>query len=185
MSLNIQSLSAKFNELKDTLDVFESKNCLPDIILLQEIWNVPSANLFVLDQYHPLVFKCRSNSNGGGVGIYVKSSHKLFAIVVVSLLSDHFPVIFLKDLYKKHVKLNQSTFRDFSYFNMTHFTNQLSTTDWRGVSLENDLAAAFSNFSNIFGMIHESFFSPKIRRFNKNIHKKKSLDDPGPFNLSH
>jgi hypothetical protein len=55
---------------------------------------------------------------------------------------------------------------------MARFSNQLSTTDWRGVSLENDPTAAFNNFSNIFGTIHESFFSPKIRRFNKNIHKK-------------
>jgi hypothetical protein len=94
------------------------------------------------------------------------------SIVVVSLLSDHFPVIFLKDLYKKHAKVNQTTFRDFSDVNMARFTNQLSTTDWRGVSLENDPTAAFNNFSNIFGAIHESFFFQKIRRFNKNIHKK-------------
>jgi hypothetical protein len=299
MSLNIQCLSSKFNELKDSLDLFESSNCLPDIILLQEIWNVHDASLFTLNQYHPLIFKCRSNSKGGGVGIYVKSVYKfdinpssvfwdrifesiiinvwinnkmyvvgslyrcinhptltakeqftefsdlfsnlisslsscelilggdlnldalkvnscplassyfdlLFAngfiqsvtrptrctsssatcldhfltnfnqnsyesIIVVSMVSDHFPVIFLKDQCRKHVKLKQTTTRDFSENNITCFMNQLASTDWGGISAENDPGIAFDNFSNTFGMIHESFFAPKIVRFNKNIHKR-------------
>jgi Endonuclease-reverse transcriptase len=49
---------------------------LPDIILLQEVWHIADPNLFNLSCYHPLLFKCRSASQGGGVGIYVKKDYK-------------------------------------------------------------------------------------------------------------
>jgi hypothetical protein len=299
MSLNVQSLPAKFNELKDLIDIFASKNCLPDIILLQEIWHIPNANMYVLDNYHPLIFKCRSNYKGGGVGIYVKNSHKvnlnqnsifwerifetiiidvwingkhfvvgslyrcinhptlsvkdqfsefsklffnlvnnlsshelilggdlnldvlkinscplvssymdmLYAngfvqsitkptrcslnsatcidhfltnfcqdsyesIIMVSMLSDHFPVLFLKNQFRKHEKIKYNTIRDFSYQNILSFSNQLASVDWRGVMREGDPDAAFSTFSDTFRMIHENFFVPKNVKFNKNKHKK-------------
>jgi hypothetical protein len=72
LSLNVQSLPAKFAELKDLLDVCASKNFFPDIILLQEIWQVVDPALFALDNYQPLFYKCRAIGRGGGVGIYVK-----------------------------------------------------------------------------------------------------------------
>jgi hypothetical protein len=37
LSLNIQSLSAKFAEFNELINIFSEKNCLPDVILLQEI----------------------------------------------------------------------------------------------------------------------------------------------------
>jgi exonuclease III len=76
LSLNIQSIAAKFNELNELINLFESKNCLPDIILLQETWKIVDASLFNLNNYHPLIFKCRSSAQGGGVGIYVKKEYK-------------------------------------------------------------------------------------------------------------
>jgi hypothetical protein len=66
MSINVQSLPAKFSELKDLLYVLQSNNYLPDLILLQEIWHVADASLFILDSYQPLVYKCRANGRGGG-----------------------------------------------------------------------------------------------------------------------
>jgi hypothetical protein len=73
MSLNVQSLSAKFSELKDLLNHFSTNNFLPEIILLQEIWQITDPNIFQLDHYQPLISKCRSINRGGGVGIYVKN----------------------------------------------------------------------------------------------------------------
>jgi endonuclease/exonuclease/phosphatase family metal-dependent hydrolase len=294
MSINIQSISAKFNELKELIDIFDSKNCTPDIILLQEIWNIPNANMFLLDNYHPLIYKCRSHSRGGGVGIYVKniykvslnphsifwerifetvivdvsingkqfvigslyrcithptlsardqfsefselfanlvnnlSSHELIlggdlnldvlkintcplvtsyidmlfangfiqsitkptrcsptsatcidhfltnssqnlyeSIIVTSMLSDHFPVLFLKNLFKKPAKITNTTFRDFSNHNIASFSNQLATVDWRGVAGEGDPSAAFDNFAEIFGTIHKNFSLQKTLNLTK------------------
>jgi hypothetical protein len=73
MSINVQSLPAKFAELKDLLDHFSDHSFLPEIILLQEIWQIPDPSIFSLKYYQPLIFKCRSNTRGGGVGIYVKN----------------------------------------------------------------------------------------------------------------
>ena len=75
LSLNIRSLSGKFNELKSFLaSAFGTFK--PNIICLQEIWNVGPYDNFDIDGYHPLNFKIRNvdglNSNaGGGVGVYV------------------------------------------------------------------------------------------------------------------
>jgi hypothetical protein len=66
LSLNVQSLSAKFSELKDFLDHCYAKNFLPDIILLQEIWQITDPNIFSLNNYQPLIFKCRTDMRGGG-----------------------------------------------------------------------------------------------------------------------
>jgi hypothetical protein len=66
MSLNVQSLSAKFSELKDLLDHCYILNFLPDVILLQEIWQISDPNIFSLNHYQPLIFKCRMHNQGGG-----------------------------------------------------------------------------------------------------------------------
>jgi hypothetical protein len=73
MSLNVQSLPAKFSELKDFLDHCSANNFLPEIILLQEIWQITDPSIFSLNNYQPLIFKCRTNNRGGGVGIFVKN----------------------------------------------------------------------------------------------------------------
>jgi endonuclease/exonuclease/phosphatase (EEP) superfamily protein YafD len=298
LSINIQSLSAKFGELKEFINMLECKNCSPDIILLQEIWQINNEKLFELPNYHPLVFKCRANAKGGGVGIYIKSLHKfkintcaifwerivesilvdvtidgqsftvgslyrcinhpslsakeqfsefidllsnllnnlatgelilggdlnidalkidscpivssyidlLYAngfiqsiskptrctptsascidhfisninqqtyesIVIVSKISDHFPVLFLKDQLKKHAKSKIILTRDFSEHNVACFSNQLSSINWDGVTADGDPNSSFDKFSNIFRTLHENFFSLKAKRFNKNINK--------------
>ena len=74
MSLNIQSLTAKFSELKDFLSQLSISNSLPDIICLQELWNIHDTTLFNLKGYSPLECILRKNSQGGGVGIYFKEN---------------------------------------------------------------------------------------------------------------
>ena len=74
MSVNIQSLSAKFSELKDFLSQLSLNNSLPDIICLQELWNLKDVSSFNLAGYSQLECKLREKSQGGGVGIYFKSN---------------------------------------------------------------------------------------------------------------
>jgi hypothetical protein len=94
------------------------------------------------------------------------------SVTVVSGISDHFPVLFLKEQFKKHEKLKPNIVRNFSDHNISCFSNQLSTTDWLGVTSENDPGAAFDKFSQLFKTVHDNFFTPQVKRFNKNIHKK-------------
>jgi hypothetical protein len=66
MSLNIQSLPAKFDNLKELICELSLNDCTPDIICLQEIWTVSNSNLYPIPGYQPLVFTERTTSQGGG-----------------------------------------------------------------------------------------------------------------------
>jgi hypothetical protein len=66
MSVNIQSLSAKFAELCEFINMCNRKNTMPDIILLQETWAIYDSDAFNINGYQPLCFKCRSKGQGGG-----------------------------------------------------------------------------------------------------------------------
>ena len=74
LSINVQSLPAKFNDLCEFINSLKVSNCAPDIICLQEIWKLPNDDFFNIEGFHPLVYKSRSNSvQGGGVGIFVSN----------------------------------------------------------------------------------------------------------------
>ena len=66
MSLNIQSLSAKYSVFRDLILELGASSCLPDVICLQEVWTVVDADLFPLPGYQPLIFKTRATGQGGG-----------------------------------------------------------------------------------------------------------------------
>ena len=72
LSLNVQSLPAKFNELEDFITYLKNNRCEPDFICLQETWKIIDQSLFNIEGYN-LEIKSRSkNTQGGGVGIYIK-----------------------------------------------------------------------------------------------------------------
>jgi len=72
LSINIQSLQSKFEQLRSELDECASKNISIDVIALQEIWDVSHPELFVIPGYKPLICKKRRGMRGGGVGFFVK-----------------------------------------------------------------------------------------------------------------
>jgi hypothetical protein len=92
LTLNIQSLPAKYNELLELITHFSSKNCSPYAICLQEIWNVNDPNQFPLPGYQPFIFTTRSSGQGGGVGIYLKNG------LPFKLLKDK--SVFISKLYE-------------------------------------------------------------------------------------
>jgi hypothetical protein len=77
MTLNVQSLPAKFTEFKDMISHMCLKNCNPDVICLQETWKIVDPELFIIDGYHCPIFKLRESSQGGGVAIYCMLSLSL------------------------------------------------------------------------------------------------------------
>jgi hypothetical protein len=72
MSLNIQSINAKFNEFSSLIKSLQHGKCEPDIICLQELWKVHNPDLICIDGYHPIILKSRTVTQGGGVGIYIQ-----------------------------------------------------------------------------------------------------------------
>lgn len=65
LSFNIQSIGAKFTEFNNFLNHLFSNKIIPDLICLQEIWNVPSFDDFKIDGYNIFV-KSRTTGRGAG-----------------------------------------------------------------------------------------------------------------------
>ena len=74
LSLNIQSLPAKFLEFSELLNEFPNFESYPEIICLQETWKIIDGSMYPLTNYHPIEINTRQDARGGGVGLYVKQN---------------------------------------------------------------------------------------------------------------
>ena len=305
LSLNIQSLPAKFVEFCAIINSLMAKNCAPDIICLQEIWRLTDSSFFNLHGYHPLEFKSRHNdAQGGGVGIYVKNnlnytlneemsvfhdriletifvnvsfgsktfligsvyrtgtqhptltpkdqfslfsellsslsdqinlkkmetyifgdinldclkygtcafvtdyvdllfSHGMLqlitkptrctltsatvidhvitnsnctsyaSIILVSQISDHFPIFHFLSIRKPQNKAKTVSSRDFSDTNIGRFNDDLSAKDWSPVLSTMDAQCSYNNFLEIFSTSYDLHLPIISKKFNKNFHKKE------------
>jgi hypothetical protein len=97
-SLNVQSLHAKHTELLSFINSLEFENCRPDIICLQEIWQIRNVDVLKLPGYQNLLFKTRENNvQGGGVGFYVKEGINVTVLTELSVFHDRiFDSLFIK-----------------------------------------------------------------------------------------
>jgi hypothetical protein len=73
LSINIQSLMSKHEQLVLEIADLEQKNIVIDVIALQETWDIKYPELVVLDGFNPVIFKRRRGMRGGGVGFYVRN----------------------------------------------------------------------------------------------------------------
>ena len=73
MSLNLQSLPAKWNQLLNFFDFLNNSTINPDFFAFQECWKI-SKDFFDIPGYN-LFHKCREERNGGGVGFFVKKEY--------------------------------------------------------------------------------------------------------------
>jgi hypothetical protein len=73
ISINIQSLYSKFDQLSQEISELESKGVKIDVIALQEIWDVRYPENLLLTGFKPLIFKKRHGMRGGGVGFYIRN----------------------------------------------------------------------------------------------------------------
>ncbi len=69
LSINIQSLASKFDELLNIIDKFESKGVNIAIIALQEVWLIPENSHFYIKGFN-FVSKTRQKGRGGGVAFF-------------------------------------------------------------------------------------------------------------------
>ena len=87
LSINIQSISAKFNEFQEFTSSLT--NFKFDIICLQELWRMYDPTIFNLNGYHNMFFKSRiDNAQGGGVGIFVNNQLKVTQLPELSIFID-------------------------------------------------------------------------------------------------
>ena len=87
MSLNIQSLHAKFTLFQEFIQNLSKFNCQPDVILIQETWQIIDPSYVNLAGYQ-FIYKTRKSSQGGGVGIYIKEGLRYKILDVNSVFID-------------------------------------------------------------------------------------------------
>ena len=87
LSINIQSITAKFDEFTDFLQSFN--NFKFDVICLQELWKMHNPESFNLNGFHKLNFKSRApNVQGGGVGIFINEKLCVINLPEYSIFVD-------------------------------------------------------------------------------------------------
>ena len=153
MCLNIQSLSAKFNDLHQLISNMLYSNCAPDVICLQETWQIPNSNLLSLPNYFPLEYLTQRNSlQGGGVGMYLKESVQYTVLKEKSIMFDKiYESLFVEVITSNKKKcLIGSIYRPGNHSNMTQsdqfsqfielFSNSLSemVNDYERIFLYGD-----------------------------------------------
>ena len=152
ISLNIQSLSAKFDSFSNLINELITTNHNPDVICLQETWDIRDCSMFNISNYHPLELNLRSTARGGGVGIYVKNNltfkrlsqfsiciDRILETVFVEVLTPDNKNIAIGSIYRPGTRHPQLTFSD----QYAQFSELLS-------NLLSDVAA-YSNNVFIYG----------------------------------
>jgi hypothetical protein len=68
VSLNVQSLMSKFNDLNEYILNLVEKNVQIEVIVLQETWNVQYPNLVNITGFQEIVLESRIGMRGGWCG---------------------------------------------------------------------------------------------------------------------
>ena len=137
LSLNIQSLPAKFNEFSELISEFPSFDLCPEIICLQETWNIIDNSMFPLINYHPLLTNLRRSARGGGVGIYIKENlsfkilskfsifvERIFESIFIEVSLANNKKIIIGSIYRPGTKVPGLTFTE-QYSQFSELLNNL------------------------------------------------------------
>jgi hypothetical protein len=83
----------------------------PDVICLQELWQIHDTNSLSLNQYKPIVYKTRSNNvQGGGVGFYFHNNVRFNVLEELSVFIDRIiETLFAEVWISPHKKINVGT----------------------------------------------------------------------------
>ena len=102
--------------------------------------------------------------------IFLPKPHPVECVILVSKVSDHFPVVSFCQAEAPKKPLKEFTSRDLSDDNINKFKRALGTFNWNFVTDINDTQEAFSNFSNVFHNLYNLHFPLVTTKFNKNHH---------------
>ena len=95
------------------------------------------------------------------------------SIILVSQISDHFPIFHFLSLRKPQSKSKTVSTRDFSDANIDQFKDDLLAKDWSNVLSSTDAQCSYNNFQEIFSKSYDLHLPLITKKFNKNFHKKE------------
>jgi len=81
------------------------------------------------------------------------------SFILVSDISDHYPIIFSVNHSPKKTKPKQTFQRNFSNDRLTAFGNALKNINWESVTSTNQVNVAYNNFEEIFNDLDNLYFS--------------------------
>jgi hypothetical protein len=67
LSINIQSLMSKYEELRFFISDMSHKKVPIDVIALQEVWEIQQPELLSIPGFQTIIHKSRTNMRGGGL----------------------------------------------------------------------------------------------------------------------
>ena len=104
--------------------------------------------------------------------IITNSASTIFTtLILISQLSDHFPILHFIDYLKIRTQSKKITSRDTSDGGINAFNDSLSAQSWNNVIMSDDPQVSFNNFNEIFSALHEIHLPNVTKKFNKNYHK--------------
>ncbi len=122
LSLNVQSLLSKHEQLSLEIAELECKNVTSDAIALQETWDVKYTDLVPLKGFNPLIFKRRRDMRGGGVGFYIRNGisaeiienlspfeKKIIEALTIKLTYPDSKISYLTSIYRSNVAFANTT----------------------------------------------------------------------------
>jgi Reverse transcriptase (RNA-dependent DNA polymerase)/Endonuclease/Exonuclease/phosphatase family len=92
------------------------------------------------------------------------------SVILLTKISDHFPVIHFKRTCKTTIQPKKIEFRDFSQDNLMQFGDSLRSINWDFVSNSYNTQEAYNYFSDTFLNLYNIFFPVKVVKFNRNKH---------------
>jgi hypothetical protein len=96
---------------------------------------------------------------------------KLESYIMISKISDHFPIFFTTSNLKPAHRIKYLNVRDFSKKNVNAFKNDLSLLTWNDMYNIDNVHDSFNLFSSTFNDLYELRFPERKIKFNKNLHK--------------
>jgi hypothetical protein len=99
--------------------------------------------------------------------------------IILSRISDHFPIICMLDTTKIKPKNPIIQYRNFSENNINRFKAALRNISWNPILEETNAQTAYSQFPSDFFTLFDMHFPVKTKRFNRNLHKKEKWMSAG------
>jgi Endonuclease-reverse transcriptase len=90
-------------------------------------------------------------------------------VLLVSKLSDHFPIVYFINSCKPKYTPKFIEFKDFSERNYTRFSEAIRNVNWEDLYLIEDVQEAFAIFSDRFFFFYNLYFPTQRKPINKNI----------------
>lgn len=99
------------------------------------------------------------------------SSSEFKSVILISQLTDHFPVFHFISNMKKAKCPKSYTTRELTDINISNFNDSLSSMRWADVLVTADPQIAYNNFSETFSSLYDIHIPVVTKKFNRNFHK--------------